>query len=1225
MSARHLFVVALALIVGACSSSGRTPMRFAGQALSATNEWPFYRYDYPGDSFVKVPLTSTQAQGFSPAWTFAETGSVDDTNGVVVGGVLYQVYYNNRLRAVDVATGTLKWTAAMNAPTGTPCDPNFKGGAEGAAAVDNGTVFVPGGDGQVYAFRASDGTKLWSTPVADNSANEFLWSSAFPLNGSLYQGVATFGGEETCGSAPGRLVQLSESTGQTTGTWWSDAQHRGGGTIWTQPAYDAATGRLFVVTGNPGLNIAATDEPYSQAVVAIDPNTMQAVDSYQVLTTDAATDYDFGASPALVDTASGQHLIVAMNKNGYAYALDRNHLANGLVWSHPVCLAGSSPETGNGSIVSPAAANGHVFVGGGATADGFSGIVEALDPATGAAQWTFHPDGFILAALTAVGDVLVAPATNGSQGHVYVLNQSDGSVLFHYDGNDFASQPTFAEGKLFAADTIGNIHAFTPGAGATNSIDSASLPVYSSAALSQPESFNGFAEPDATQVTVTLNGALTASSSLPTSANEQSWTVTFSASSFASLPDGPVTASATVTTPGGTIDAGSLTITKNVNPPGPVTSFVATGGAGQVSLSWVDPTASDYASTRVLASPTGFASSPTATGDQVVVFDAAGTSATATGLASSTTYFFTAFARDSAGNWSSATTAQATTSATTSVSFSDPFTECTSTTDLGPDWTIVNGLWYCASGKARGESASSTALAKTGSMSDIDETVRVQLAVTSSASGLAARESNGSYYAERVVPATQKVEIIRVNSGTATVLGSVAQAVQLEPSSYRIRLQVTGLNPVHLVAWFAGTQVLTVDDGTSQQLSSGQAGLYNGADARTQFDGYSLTGSTATSGTNAITTASIPVYSAADSGMDETFSGTAEPDATQVTVTLDGSLSASATLPTSANEQSWSVTFSASTFASLPDGPVTAAATVTTANGTASAGSLIVTKNVNPPGPVTGFVATGGDGEVTLTWTNPTDADYASTRILESPTGFASSPVPSGDEVTVFDKAGTNATASGLAASTAYFFTAYARDSAGNWSIATTAHATTSAATSVSFSDSFTECTSTTDLGPDWSIVNGLWYCAAGKARGEAAASTAVAKTSPMSDLDETVRVQFATSASFGGLSAREANGSYYAERVVPATQTVEIIRVDAGAVTVLGSVPQSVQLEPSSYRIRLQVTGTNPTHLVAWFAGTQMLAIDDASAQQPTTGQAGLYNGADARTAFEGFSVTSP
>jgi hypothetical protein len=732
-----------------------------------------------------------------------------------------------------------------------------------------------------------------------------------------------------------------------------------------------------------------------------------------------------------------------------------------------------------------------------------------------------------------------------------------------------------------------------------NAITSASIMTYNAADVGLPVTFSGTAESDATSVTVTLNGTLSGSTALPGSSGQQSWSVTFSSASFDTLPDGPVVAAATVATPGGPVSAGSLTITKNVTPPGPVTSFVANGGAGQVSLSWTNPTVSDFSRTLILQSTTGFASSPTPSSTQTSIYNSGGTSTVASGLAASTIYYFTAFAQDTAGNYSTAATAQAMTSPSSSVSFSDPFSECTSTTNLGPNWSI-SGTWYCKSGKARGESANGVALAITSPTANTTVSARVQDSSSSSAGGLIARASGTSYYGARILP-TGHVQAFRVDGATVTVLGDVAETIAIG-TSYTLQLVVTGSSPAQLTVSFSGTQVLSVPDTSATSLTSGQAGLYNEYNARTQFDTFALTGQGQSAPTNAITTASITTYNAADVGQPVTFSGTAEPDATGATVTLNGSIMGSTALPGSGSQQSWSVTFTSASFNTLPDGPVVASATVATP---VNAGCLTITKNVTPPGPVTSFVANGGSAQVSLTWANPTDADYAGTLILQSTTGFAASPIPSSTQTAIYNSNGTSTTSTGLAASMTYYFTAFAEDSAGNWSMSATAQATTSASSPVSFSDPFSECTSTTNLGPNWSI-SGTWYC----------------KSSAVSNTTVSVRAQLSSSTSAGGLVARASSGSYYGARMLP-TGHVQAFRVDGAQVTVLGDSAQTIAIA-TSYPLKLVVSGSSPAQLTVSFNGVQVLSVPDTSAASLVSGQSGLYNEYNARTMYDSFSLTS-
>ena len=98
--------------------------------------------------------------------------------------------------------------------------------------------------------------------------------------------------------------------------------------------------------------------------------------------------------------------------------------------------------------------------------------------------------------------------------------------------------------------------------------------------------------------------------------------------------------------------------------PDPVTSFTATGGDTQVSLSWTNPTDPDYAGTKILCKTTGY---PTSATDGIVVYDGPGTSQVHTGLANDLRYYYSAFTHNAILNYSSAVNAWADTVANATI------------------------------------------------------------------------------------------------------------------------------------------------------------------------------------------------------------------------------------------------------------------------------------------------------------------------------------------------------------------------------------------------------------------------------------------------------------------------------------------------------------------------------------------------------------------------------
>src|SRR5688572_4327638 len=99
--------------------------------------------------------------------------------------------------------------------------------------------------------------------------------------------------------------------------------------------------------------------------------------------------------------------------------------------------------------------------------------------------------------------------------------------------------------------------------------------------------------------------------------------------------------------------------------------------------------------------------------------------------------------------------------------------------------------------------------------------------------------------------------------------------------------------------------------------------------------------------------------------------------------------------------------------------------------------------DTTPPGPVTSFTATGGDGQVSLNWTNPSDPDFANVQIERSTTGFPPTP---GSGTTVYVGAGTSFTDTGVVNGTTYYYSAFARDTSNNTSSSAQASATPNAA-----------------------------------------------------------------------------------------------------------------------------------------------------------------------------------
>lgn len=112
-------------------------------------------------------------------------------------------------------------------------------------------------------------------------------------------------------------------------TWPSKnkAEH-GGGSTWVTGTYDPKSNTLFWGVGNPGPDWDSAYRPgdnlYTDSTLALDPDTGKIKWHFQQTPNDAY-DYDSVAENVLVDLPGGKHLALEANRNGFAYALDRDN------------------------------------------------------------------------------------------------------------------------------------------------------------------------------------------------------------------------------------------------------------------------------------------------------------------------------------------------------------------------------------------------------------------------------------------------------------------------------------------------------------------------------------------------------------------------------------------------------------------------------------------------------------------------------------------------------------------------------------------------------------------------------------------------------------------------------------------------------------------------------------------------------------------------------------
>lgn len=131
-----------------------------------------------------------------------------------------------------------------------------------------------------------------------------------------------------------------------------------------------------------------------------------------------------------------------------------------------------------------------------------------------------------------------------------------------------------------------------------------------------------------------------------------------------------------------------------------------------------------------------------------------------------------------------------------------------------------------------------------------------------------------------------------------------------------------------------------------------------------------------------------------------------------------------------------------------PDGTKTIEAEFRDYAGNKIAASDAIRLETGPPGAPSNMVAARGDQLIDLTWQNPT-GDFVTVRVLRSAIGYPATQTPSGDETTVAEGSVEATSDTSLTNGTRYYYSAFAQDEAGDWSVPATASAVPAAPTTL--------------------------------------------------------------------------------------------------------------------------------------------------------------------------------
>jgi len=453
----------------------------ASPAAAAAGGWPAYLFGplHGSDNAAATTITPSNASTLGVDWTWSPpppTQAGQPPNALyasptVGGGRVYIGADTGVFYALHEGTGTVAWHRFLGFDSARSC-PYARGVISTAAlgtdpATGTRAVYVGGGDGYLYALRASDGKIIWRAHVVQTGTTTqnagYLWSSPLVIGGRVYMGVSS---DCDVPLIRGGLKVFSQRTGRFLHTYWAVPRGTVGGSVWTSPASDGRS--VWITTGNA--DPAASQPGDSFSMVRLAPSTLSRLQKWTVPNL-AGTDLDWGSSPTLFSARVGgvaTPMVGACNKNGVFYAFRANHLYAGPLWSRQI---GTAPGPHRGMCLGAAVwdqADHRLIVGSNlTTVSGTSspGAVRALSPATGHVAWeTGTPAGPIQGSPSSDGGGVVAAATfdlQTNQNVLYLLNGSSGDVVGTKTiGSPEFAQPVFADDHLFVATVDAGLTAF---------------------------------------------------------------------------------------------------------------------------------------------------------------------------------------------------------------------------------------------------------------------------------------------------------------------------------------------------------------------------------------------------------------------------------------------------------------------------------------------------------------------------------------------------------------------------------------------------------------------------------------------------------------------------------------------------------------------------------------------------------------------------------------------
>ena len=291
--------------------------------------------DGHGHSPLKA-INRSNVRQLGLSWSIAMHQGSNQGTPLVRDGVMFLTHPNNKIQAIDAATGDLIWEYQYNFPKGS----RLLGGPTRNIAIFENRIFLATYDAAVVAVDARSGQQLWRSEKADyreaftHSAGPIIADGIvvsgingcelFTKDGCFITGHDPATGEELWRTSTLALPDSPEFKS------WGDiaADRRGGGDMWIAGSYDVELKRVIFGTSQPkpwaavSRGMSTGDAAlYTNATLAVDPKSGEIAWYFQHIPGETI-DMEVGFERILA-TTDGLPVVMTVGKDGILWKLNR--------------------------------------------------------------------------------------------------------------------------------------------------------------------------------------------------------------------------------------------------------------------------------------------------------------------------------------------------------------------------------------------------------------------------------------------------------------------------------------------------------------------------------------------------------------------------------------------------------------------------------------------------------------------------------------------------------------------------------------------------------------------------------------------------------------------------------------------------------------------------------------------------------------------------------------